>query len=202
MQNWNDGKSQEYKDRKVYNAAIAAKREFATSTISNAPAAECSCESSGSGDAKVTLFTTTTCPNCRIAKRFLDDAGIEYEVVVADQDEAKAREYQISHAPTLVISNGKDAEKLPAEAQNLANPAAPAEEKLILFTTTTCPNCRMAKDFLDQASKQYSVVVSDQDKETAKSYTIRQAPTLVVDRGDDFEKIVGLSEIRRYLESK
>ena len=61
---------------------------------------------------KLTLFTTTTCPNCRIAKRFLDDAGIEYEVVVADQDEAKAREFQISHAPTLVISNGKDAEKL------------------------------------------------------------------------------------------
>ena len=125
VQNWNDGKSQEYKDRVVYNANMALKKGF---------------------------------------------------------------ELQ--------------AEKLPAEAKNLANPAAPAEEKLILFTTTTCPNCRMAKDFLDQASRQYSVVVSDQDKETAKSYTIRQAPTLVIDRGDDFEKIVGLSEIRRYLESK
>ena len=123
VQNWNDGKSQEYKDRVVYNANMALKKGF---------------------------------------------------------------ELQ--------------AEKLPAEAKNLANPDAPAEEKLILFTTTTCPNCRMAKDFLDQANKQYSVVVSDQDKETAKSYTIRQAPTLVVDRGDDFEKIVGVSEIRRYLE--
>ena len=125
VQNWNDGKSQEYKDRKVYNASIALNKEFAL-----------------------------------------------------------------------------QAEKLPAEAKGLANPDAPAEEKLILFTTTTCPNCRMAKDFLDQASKQYKVVVSDQDKETAKSYTIRQAPTLVVEKGDDFEKIVGLSEIRRYLESK
>ena len=125
VQNWNDGKSQEYKDRLVYNANLALKKGF---------------------------------------------------------------ELQ--------------AEKLPAEAKTLANPDAPVDEKLILFTTTTCPNCRMAKDFLDQANKQYSVVVSDQDKETAKSYTIRQAPTLVVDRGDDFEKIVGLSEIRRYLESK
>ena len=125
VQNWNDGKSQEYKDRLVYNANMALKKGF---------------------------------------------------------------ELQ--------------AEKLPAEAKNLANPEAPAAEKLILFTTTTCPNCRMAKDFLDQANKQYSVVVSDQDKETAKSYAIRQAPTLVVDRGDDFEKIVGVSEIRRYLESK
>ncbi len=125
VQNWNDGKSQEYKDRVVYNANMALKKGF---------------------------------------------------------------ELQ--------------AEKVPAEAKTLVNPDAPAAEKLILFTTTTCPNCRMAKDFLDQASKEYSVVVSDQDKETAKSYTIRQAPTLVVDRGDDFEKIVGLSEIRRYLESK
>ena len=72
----------------------------------------------------------------------------------------------------------------------------------MLFTTTTCPNCRMAKDFLDQANKTYSVVVSDKDRETAKAFAIRQAPTLVVQKGDDVEKIVGLSEIRRYLESK
>ena len=114
VQNWNDGKSQEYKDRKVYNAANAIKREFA-------PGAKCSCtpqqiaepaaKAVVSSD-KLTLFTTTTCPNCRIAKRFLDDAGIQYDVVVADQDEEKARAFQISHAPTLVISNGVDAEKL------------------------------------------------------------------------------------------
>ena len=125
VQNWNDGKSQEYKDRVVYNANTALKKEF---------------------------------------------------------------ELQ--------------AETVPAEAQKLVNPDAPANEKLMLFTTTTCPNCRMAKDFLDQAKKQYSVVVSDQDRETAKAYTIRQAPTLVVQRGEEFDKIVGLSEIRRYLEQQ
>ena len=115
VQNWNDGKAQEYKDRKVYNAANAVKREFVSdcccSTVAPMVTAAPAASPVVSAD-KLTLFTTTTCPNCRIAKRFLDDAGIEYEVVVADQDEAKAREYQISHAPTLVISNGKDAEKL------------------------------------------------------------------------------------------
>ena len=113
VQNWNDGKAQEYKDRKVYNAVSALKHEFASDTccstvapkVAAAPAPVVSAD-------KLTLFTTTTCPNCRIAKRFLDDAGIEYDVVVADQDEAKAREFQISHAPTLVISNGSEAEKL------------------------------------------------------------------------------------------
>ncbi|MBO7328337.1 MAG: ribonucleoside triphosphate reductase [Lentisphaeria bacterium] len=115
VQNWNDGKAQEYKDRKVYNAYNALKREFTSDTCccSTAPMVAAVPEAAPVVSAdKLTLFTTTTCPNCRIAKRFLDDAGIEYEVVVADQDEAKAREFQISHAPTLVISNGKDAEKL------------------------------------------------------------------------------------------
>ena len=115
VQNWNDGKAQEYKDRKVYNAYNALKREFTSDTCccSTAPLVAAAPEAAPVVSAdKLTLFTTTTCPNCRIAKRFLDDAGIEYEVVVADQDEAKAREFQISHAPTLVISNGKDAEKL------------------------------------------------------------------------------------------
>ena len=111
VQNWNDGKSQEYKDRKVYNAAIAAKREFATSTISNAPAAECCCESSGSGDAKVTLFTTTTCPNCRTAKMFLDKANVAYDVVVSDQEPDKAIAMDIRQAPTLVVEKDGKVEK-------------------------------------------------------------------------------------------
>ena len=59
----------------------------------------------------MTLFTTTTCPNCRIAKTFLDKAGIAYDVVVADQEVEKAREYDINQAPTLVIGNGAGAEK-------------------------------------------------------------------------------------------
>ncbi len=115
VQNWNDGKAQEYKDRKVYNAYNAVKREFTSDSCccATAPMVAAAPEAAPVVSAdKLTLFTTTTCPNCRIAKRFLDDAGIEYDVVVADQDEARAREFQISHAPTLVISNGKDAEKL------------------------------------------------------------------------------------------
>ena len=115
VQNWNDGKAQEYKDRKVYNAYNALKHQFTSDSCccTTAPMVAAVPDKSPVVSAdKLTLFTTTTCPNCRIAKRFLDDAGIEYDVVVADQDEAKAREFQISHAPTLVISNGKDAEKL------------------------------------------------------------------------------------------
>ena len=116
VQNWNDGKAQEYKDRKVYDAAAAVKREFA-------PGKACDCAPIAveappvedtpviSAD-KLTLFTTSTCPNCRIAKTFLDKAGLEYEVVVADQEVEKARAYDICQAPTLVVSSGTNAEKL------------------------------------------------------------------------------------------
>ncbi len=116
VQNWNDGKAQEYKDRKVYDAAAAVKHEFA-------PGKACDCAPIAveappvedtpviSAD-KLTLFTTSTCPNCRIAKTFLDKAGLEYEVVVADQEVEKARAYDICQAPTLVVSSGANAEKL------------------------------------------------------------------------------------------
>jgi len=117
VQNWNDGKAQEYKDRKVYNAAEAVKREF------GGEVGRCSCtaamvqappqpEAPVFGTDKLILFTTTTCPNCRIAKTFLDRAGLEYEVIVADKDVDAAREYDIRQAPTLVVANGSSMEKL------------------------------------------------------------------------------------------
>ncbi|MBE6388860.1 MAG: ribonucleoside triphosphate reductase [Lentisphaerae bacterium] len=116
VQNWNDGKTQEYKDRKVYDAYTAIRREFGeggrcscTPVMVNAPAAKESAEAVSAEE--LILFTTTTCPNCRIAKTFLDRAGIVYSVVVADQEPEKARAFAISQAPTLAVVNGKNVEK-------------------------------------------------------------------------------------------
>ena len=116
VQNWNDGKSQEYKDRKVYNAHAAIKREFGeggrcSCTPVMVPAPAATEEMPLFSTDKLTLFTTTTCPNCRIAKTFLDKAGIEYDVVVADQEPEKARQFAITQAPTLVVINGNSVEK-------------------------------------------------------------------------------------------
>ena len=49
------------------------------------------------------LFTTQTCPNCKIAKRFLDASSIAYAVVDAQQERALAMRYDIMQAPTLVV---------------------------------------------------------------------------------------------------
>ena len=134
VQNWNDGKSQEYKERKVYNAFNAVKKEF--TTVRGSAACECSCH------------------------------GIE-PVMLADEETA-----------------------------------APSKEKITLFTTTICPNCRTAKSFLEKENIAYDVVVSDEEPEKAKAYEIRQAPTLVVEKDGKMEKYVNLSEIRRYIDHK
>ncbi|MBQ4335802.1 MAG: ribonucleoside triphosphate reductase, partial [Lentisphaeria bacterium] len=109
VQNWNAGKTQEYKERKVYNAASALKREFAPAAPSAAESCSCGHDHAAGTD-KLTLVTTSTCGNCRMAKNFLDKAGLEYAVLVADQDQEAARAItkmagDISQVPTLVIQH-------------------------------------------------------------------------------------------------
>ena len=120
VQNWNDGKSQEYKERKVYDAFAAVKKEF--TMVKGSAACACSCHSveplsladdevETSAGEKVTLFTTTTCPNCRTAKNFLDKENIAYNVVVSDEEPEKAKAYEIRQAPTLVVEKDGKMEK-------------------------------------------------------------------------------------------
>jgi len=113
VQNWNDGKAQEYQDRKVYSADIAIKHNPAPKAAAPAAhAADCGCgHAHHDGAAKLTLFTTSTCPNCKIAKSFLDKAGLGYDVVVSDQDPDAANAMGIRQAPTLVLQDGGNVTK-------------------------------------------------------------------------------------------
>ena len=111
VQNWNDGKAQEFKDRKVYNMSrsrlIHEGPESKFKTLKNDVIA--SLPSKGNGS--VLLFATRTCPNCRQAEKLLDQAGIEYEIILADENPDKAQEYGIRQAPTLVI-DGAEPQKM------------------------------------------------------------------------------------------
>ena len=78
---------------------------------------------------------------------------------------------------------------------------APAGDNLILFATTTCPNCKMAKKFLDEAGLAYEVVLADKDPATAKKYGVEAAPTLIVERaGAPVATVANLSNIRKFIE--
>jgi len=78
---------------------------------------------------------------------------------------------------------------------------ADAGDKIILFATETCPNCKMAVHFLEKAGIEFEEVVENKNPELAKEYDIRQAPTLVVLRGDTAEKISNLSNIKAFIEN-
>ena len=97
VQNWNDGKSQEYKDRKVYDVANSKLTHGAPDMEITA-----ACEESSIADGTY-LFTTATCPNCKIAKALLDKAGVVYETMLANEHPDMVSELGIKQAPTLVV---------------------------------------------------------------------------------------------------
>lgn len=105
VQNWNDGKTQEYKDRKLYDIA---KSRFVMKVIGgDLGIGEESKDTTVQAAAQPMLFTTHTCPNCQIAIRALEQAGIQYIQVYAEDQPDLAKKFGIVAAPTLVLPDGK-----------------------------------------------------------------------------------------------
>ena len=104
VQNWNDGKSQEFKDRKVYNVGTSVLK--GTVKPVEAPVQEEVAPATVTG--KALLFSRVTCPNCRVAENLLNKAGIDYEKLIAEENVDLCRAYGIKGAPTLVITDGEN----------------------------------------------------------------------------------------------
>ena len=105
VQNWNDGKSQEFKDRKVYDIAHSCLKK------SKKVADEVKETRRANGDAQLMLFATKTCPNCKIAEKFLADNGVRYVKMLADENANLVETYGIRQAPTLVVAGTDGFEK-------------------------------------------------------------------------------------------
>ncbi len=103
VQNWNDGKAQEFKDRKVYNVGCSILRKPEPAPV--APVVEEAAPVAISG--KAILFSRVTCPNCRVAESLLQKAGVAYEKLIADDNADLCRKYGVKGAPTLVITDGE-----------------------------------------------------------------------------------------------
>ena len=69
---------------------------------------------------------------------------------------------------------------------------------MYLFTTSTCPNCKMAKEML--AEEQYEVIDAERHPDLAAQYGIMQAPTLLVVEDGQAQKIVNASNIQKYVD--
>ena len=98
VQNWNDGKAQEFKDRKVYDlthshlhrAGQAGAQVTAPTEYTQAQPQQ-----------ELLLFTTRTCPNCRQAEALLQKAGVAYQKVTAEESPELTTRYGVRQAPTL-----------------------------------------------------------------------------------------------------
>ncbi len=100
VQNWNDGKTQEFADRKVYNIKDSVMQGRHDS---------CDCKHDDTAKCdndELLLFTTKTCPNCRMAKAILDSAKIKYTVIDAEEQKDLTVKYGVRKAPTLLVPNG------------------------------------------------------------------------------------------------
>ncbi len=108
VKNWNDGKSQEYKERKTYN--IATSKLTHNGPMERAEA--CACEEKAATLADgIYLFKSATCPNCKIAESLLDKANINYQKVLAEQNVQLTESLGIKQAPTLVVVKDGELEK-------------------------------------------------------------------------------------------
>lgn len=115
VKNWNDGKAQEFKDRKEYDVSDSGSRMKLGAAVKKE---ETVLPGKSEEGIKTILFTTKTCPNCRIATKSLEKAHISYELVDAEENEELVRKYGVMQAPTLVVVE-EDGVKKMANASNI-----------------------------------------------------------------------------------
>lgn len=100
VQNWNDGKAQEFKDRKVYDIANSKLHAKSAAKV---------CEKVNAAAPKLdgpVLFTRNGCPNCKTSKMMLDKAGVKYAIVNAEEDAAATAKFGVKKAPSLLVPEG------------------------------------------------------------------------------------------------
>ena len=164
VQNWNDGKLQEFHNRKEYDISLSLSK---SDTI---------------GAAKKVNATVNVAEPVK-------DASVTPESVQAPVNNAASKDVNPAYAD-LFKANAPEAPVSKSEPQ----------QNVILFTTKTCPNCAIAKEYLGDLP--YKLIDALEQPDLARKYGVQMAPTLVVDNGEDVVKYVRASEIKKYVDEK
>ena len=116
VQNWNDGKLQEYANRTEYDIVHSSLKRPTRSVVTLSNFAEdVEVKVEQPQDIKY-LFMTKTCPNCKLVKEYLKN--VPYVTIDAEENIELARRYGVMQAPTLVVVNG-DSHKKYVNASNI-----------------------------------------------------------------------------------
>lgn len=166
VQNWNDGKAQEFKKRKTYDFEDSFKKH---PDIAKAAAEERTGE-------KVRL------------EQFIPKPQPAPEEVKAV-------------TPQLAAAVAATAAEASRSAQEPGAVYLPDGRRFILFTTGVCPNCKIIKEWMDGQGIGYEAVPAEENRELARKFGIMLAPTaIILGTADKYEKYVGVSEIRSFIE--
>ena len=189
VQNWNDGKAQEYKDRKVYNIGHSH-----LTHVGPLPAAD---------------------DNTEAVMEAINERGCcgAMEPIIAGEKQVSAVNEPVAETKAPAAEA-----KAPAAETAAPVAEAPVETKAgesvkftvkpegsvtaLLFKTPSCPNCKAAGAILDKAGVAYEPLNANEERELVKKFGIKQAPTLVLVNGDSFEKYRGVSDIKGWLMHK
>ena len=140
------------------------------------------------------------CPHCG-AKTEVYSRITGYYRPVQNWNDGKAQEYKDRKEYDIENSVGRFDGSKQQEVVEQDNSVL-LEDGIYLFTTATCPNCRMAKAFLMNAKVEYREVLATENVELTKSLNVTQAPTLVVVSNSEITRYENVSNIRKYLETK
>lgn len=136
------------------------------------------------------------CPKCgKVTEVYSRITG--YYRPVQNWNDGKLQEYQ-NRTEYRMGNNVRRVSRLGGVRQAEQTPEYVGKSNTYLFTTKTCPNCSLAKKYLQNVD--YTVVDAEENMELAVKYGVRQAPTLVIEAGQSQQKYVNVSNIRKYAE--
>lgn len=144
-----------------------------------------------------------TCPKCG-AKTEIYSRITGYYRPVQNWNDGKLQEFENRVEYDLADSNLKKPDSGMVTVSNYAKELKVDVKKpdnvKYLFTTKTCPNCRLAKEYLKDEA--YMVIDAEDNIDLSSRYGVMQAPTLVVTNGDNYKKYVNASNIKKYAEER
>ncbi len=140
-----------------------------------------------------------TCPICgNVTEVYSRITG--YYRPVQNWNDGKSAEYKCRK--TYDVAKSKFTQKTAVVMEKAVETAPVVGDEILVFTTKTCPNCKMSKMMLDKAGIKYTVVDAEDQKDMTTKYGVKKAPTMLVPAADGYDRYENASEIKKYIETQ
>ena len=194
VQNWNDGKAQEYKDRMVYNIGRSHLTHIGPHATPN-------------DNTEAVIAAIGERPCCGPVEPTVQNAEpVKNAAETGTQNTEPVK--KVPETTDLTGTENKQDTKTESRKDSKEKESVTIAVKpegsvtVLLFKTPSCPNCKAAGAILDKAGVAYEPLNANEERELVMKYGVKQAPTLILDNGESFEKYRGVSDIKGWLMNK